>query len=170
MPIRRLHDLAGTCVFSKQSSGPILCDPRRLPMYMVHLPRAPLLPKLRGQFAEFLDHESLERLRLLASPTCVGLRYGRGVHIARGAFLGRYYGPLTGAEAPFGIGSRPDRADLPARIDGLPPCIGHSTSRRTCHPCVPPRAHARTPRYGNIRPFPIGYASRPRLRSRLTLS
>src|SRR5919112_1084888 len=37
---------------------------------------APLLPKLRGQYAEFLDHVSLVHLRLLASPTCVGLRYG----------------------------------------------------------------------------------------------
>ena len=37
---------------------------------------APLLPKLRGHFAEFLNQDSLERLRLLASPTCVGLRYG----------------------------------------------------------------------------------------------
>src|SRR6476660_10537384 len=42
-----------------------------------HLPCAPLLPKLRGQYAEFLDHVSLVHLRLLASPTCVGLRYGR---------------------------------------------------------------------------------------------
>ncbi len=38
---------------------------------------APLLPKLRGHYAEFLDHVSLVHLRLLASPTCVGLRYGR---------------------------------------------------------------------------------------------
>ena len=43
----------------------------------LHLSRAPLLPKLRGHFAEFLDQDSLERLRLLASPTCVGFRYGR---------------------------------------------------------------------------------------------
>ena len=40
---------------------------------------APLLPKLRGQYAEFLDHDSLVHLRLLASPTCVGLRYGRSI-------------------------------------------------------------------------------------------
>ena len=31
MPIRRLNDFADTCVFSKQSSGPIHCDPFRLP-------------------------------------------------------------------------------------------------------------------------------------------
>ena len=38
---------------------------------------APLLPKLRGYFAEFLRKVSLARLSLLDSPTCVGLRYGR---------------------------------------------------------------------------------------------
>ncbi len=37
---------------------------------------APLLPKLRGHFAEFLNESSLAHLRLLASTTCVGLRYG----------------------------------------------------------------------------------------------
>src|SRR5690606_8265127 len=43
-------------------------------------PPAPLLPKLRGHFAEFLLHKSLEHLRLLASPTCVRLRYGQYAH------------------------------------------------------------------------------------------
>ena len=32
---------------------------------------APLIANLRGQFAEFLNHRSPERLRLLVSPTCV---------------------------------------------------------------------------------------------------
>ena len=32
---------------------------------------APLIPKLRGHFAEFLNQRFLERLRLLVSPTCV---------------------------------------------------------------------------------------------------
>ena len=76
-----LRGLARTCVFAKQSLGPILCGLRRLPTAWVgHLPKAPLLPKLRGHFAEFLLHGSLEHLRLLASPTCVGLRYGRTGH------------------------------------------------------------------------------------------
>ena len=44
---------------------------------MVHISRAPLLPKLRGYFAEFLNESSLKRLRILTPPTCVGLRYGR---------------------------------------------------------------------------------------------
>ena len=37
---------------------------------------AHLLPKLRWQFAEFLNKSSLKRLRILSSSTCVGLRYG----------------------------------------------------------------------------------------------
>ncbi len=38
---------------------------------------APLLPKLRGYFAEFLNEGFPARLRILSSPTCVGLRYGQ---------------------------------------------------------------------------------------------
>ena len=37
---------------------------------------APLLPKLRGHFAEFLNNTSSAGLRILSSSTCVGLRYG----------------------------------------------------------------------------------------------
>ena len=81
MAILRLIVLAATCVFAKQSLGPILCG--LLPLgdaKSPQVPQAPLLPKLRGHFAEFLLHGSLEHLRLLASPTCVGLRYGRTEH------------------------------------------------------------------------------------------
>ena len=58
----------------KQSPGPFLC---------ALLPQGPLLPKLRGHFAEFLGHDSLEHLRILSSPTCVGLRYGLRAHVLR---------------------------------------------------------------------------------------
>ena len=37
---------------------------------------APLLPKLRGHFAEFLNKGSPVRLGIFFSSTCVGLRYG----------------------------------------------------------------------------------------------
>ena len=47
--------------------GPSLCG---------LLSQAPLLPKLRGHFAEFLDNTSSAGLRILSSSTCVGLRYG----------------------------------------------------------------------------------------------
>src|SRR6185436_17525043 len=42
-----------------------------------HLNVAPLLPKLRGYFAEFLNEHSHMGLSILTPPTCVGLRYGR---------------------------------------------------------------------------------------------
>jgi hypothetical protein len=35
-----------------------------------------LIPKLRMEFAEFLNQGSLDRLRMLYVPTCVGLGYG----------------------------------------------------------------------------------------------
>ena len=41
---------------------------------------APLLPKLRGHFAEFLNNASSVGLRILSSSTCVGLRYGYSKH------------------------------------------------------------------------------------------
>jgi hypothetical protein len=86
--IRRLIVLAATCVFAKQSLGPILCGPPPLPVaWTGQVLQAPLLPKLRGHFAEFLLHGSLEHLRLLASPTCVGLRYGRIEHSHARLFL-----------------------------------------------------------------------------------
>ena len=58
---------AETCVFVKQSPGPFHCG---------LLAEAPLLPKLRGQYAEFLNNPSPVGLRILSSSTCVGLRYG----------------------------------------------------------------------------------------------
>ncbi len=42
---------------------------------LAHL-RVPLIPKLRGQFAEFLQHRSLKRLGMLYQSTCVGFGYG----------------------------------------------------------------------------------------------
>ncbi len=48
-------DLAQTCVFGKQLLGPILCG---------SISGAPLLPKLRGQFAEFLNNPSPVGLRI----------------------------------------------------------------------------------------------------------
>ena len=52
-------ELAESCVFDKQSLEPILCG-SHIAM------RAPLVPKVRGHFAEFLHEGSPERLRMLA--------------------------------------------------------------------------------------------------------
>lgn len=53
---------------------------------------APLLPKLRGHFAEFLNRDSLERLGILYLTTCVGLGYGR-LEPRVDAFLGSIGSP-----------------------------------------------------------------------------
>ena len=67
-PYTSSFDLAESCVFDKQSPGPIHCG---------SFSGAPLIPKLRGQFAEFLNYPSPVGLRILFPSTCVGLRYGR---------------------------------------------------------------------------------------------
>ena len=47
-----------------------------LHLYKLHTYRVPLLPKVRGYFAEFLKESYLARLSILYLPTCGGLRYG----------------------------------------------------------------------------------------------
>ncbi len=59
-------------VNSRQSSF-TAPDPR---FDMISRGPGPLLPKLRGQIAEFLNEVSLARLGIFYPPTCVGLRYG----------------------------------------------------------------------------------------------
>ena len=72
-----VFDLAESCVFSKQSPGPLHCNSFTQPdARSGNVNRAPLLPKLRGEFAEFLNEGSHSRLRIFSSRTCVGLRYG----------------------------------------------------------------------------------------------
>ena len=67
---------AECCVFIKQSQPPFHCGPLTLRAPALHATGAYLLPKLRYHFAEFLLPCSPKRLRILISPTCVGLRYG----------------------------------------------------------------------------------------------
>ena len=55
-PYTSAYAFAETCVFVKQSLGPIFCRPPK---------RAPLIPKLWGKFAEFLNEGSLDHLRTL---------------------------------------------------------------------------------------------------------
>ena len=77
-PYTSSYDLAETCVFGKQSLGPFHCVPLDLEFAKnSHSTGAPLLPKLRGHFAEFLNEGSSDRLGMLYPSTCVGLRYGR---------------------------------------------------------------------------------------------
>ena len=80
------------------------------------LEEAPLLPKLQGHFAEFLGRDSLERLRMLSSTTCVGLRYGQLNCKRLAGFLGSLIRVIiSAAEALeyYHLSSSP--ADLPTR-------------------------------------------------------
>ena len=67
--------------------GLFIATPSRFGGKPLHANGAPLLPKIRGQFAEFLNEGSHLRLRIFSSPTCVGLRYGYLAHSLE-AFLG----------------------------------------------------------------------------------
>ena len=133
----------------------------------LHLTRALLLPKLRSEFAEFLNEGSLKRLRIFSPPTCVGLRYGCPDHSLE-VFPGgmesiswlarRRASPLSSG---YGL------LDLP----GSPPTIAAGDIH---HPVglyfrVTPLVIARSGQGRNINLLSIGYAFRPHLRTRLTL-
>jgi hypothetical protein len=128
--------------------------------------RAPLLPKLRGQFAEFLDEGSPARLRLLASPTCVGFRYGHPVASLE-AFLGSP-GPAnfaTRLRSPSPLGSR-GGLSLPASY-GLGRALHLPAWPAALRPPFGPCGHTVV---SESPPIPLRLRSPPRLRPRLTLS
>jgi hypothetical protein len=68
--------------------------------------RGLLIPKLRRQFAEFLQRSSLKRLGILYQSTCVGLQYGH----TGGYFLERLHGQIN----PI----RPDNLQHPSPSPG----------------------------------------------------
>ncbi len=114
--------LAETCVFDKQSLEPIYCGLQQLAP-----PKAPLIANLRGHFAEFLNHRSPERLRLLVSPTCVSFSTVNVLQSLE-AFLGR---PSDDFLNIIAVGPLPwlMRADFP--IPHLGRSHGHFYSYRS---------------------------------------
>ena len=125
--------------------------------------RAPLIPKLRGQFAEFLEESYPDRLRLLTQPICVDLRYGQL------CFNGCDVISWQCGVNPVGE----DRASPPHHASGLYEgriCLSltlsawrrHSNSSRGLSSCVTPQPPHSWRR--NINLLPIGYAFRPHLR------
>ena len=86
----------------KSSHGPVFLVNSRFPLFSATTTSstrrspavAPLLPKLRGHFAEFLNHSSPERLSILYLTTCVGLRYGPYMHSLE-AFLDSIGSPTS---------------------------------------------------------------------------
>ncbi len=159
----------------------------------------PLLPKLRGHFAEFLNHSYLVRLGILYLTTCVGLGYGPCVNSLE-AFLGSIGSPNSPQPAMHHLSGFSERRiclsfSLPAcpststRWYGYLPASPHRLTTTSEDPTQPPTvvtskgsdrssfwvvstadsSRTRTHGYGNINPLSIDYACRPRLRSRLTL-
>lgn len=159
--------------------------------------RAPLLPKLRGHFAEFLNHSSPERLSIFNLTTCVGLGYGPYTHSLE-AFLDSTGSPPS---TLLGLRITPQPicvADLPTTrptrlhhqstkwrgyLTASPHHLNHTSGPTTSTPptlkkcqgsvsaVVSIRALSWAHMYGyqNINWLSIDYACRPRLRSRLTL-
>jgi hypothetical protein len=121
--------------------------------FEVHLPRAPLLPKLRGHFAEFLLRESLEHLRLLASPTCVRLRYGQDATSPARLFSAVTIRTLCGARRPLRHRRSANQGDLPPR-HRLPPCIGNPPPDGPFTPASPLRVKRLHPGTGIFTRFP----------------
>ena len=132
--------------------GPFLCG---------LLSQAPLLPKLRGHFAEFLGDASPAGLRILSSSTCVGLRYGpvlndsgfsrQSLHVLRYSFslqVGSFLPPggfsFLAFRCLLPVSPFPAHALLP---------LPHSSVNTGCR---------------TLHLLSIGYASRPPLRPRLS--
>ena len=112
--------------------------------------QAPLIPKLRGQFAEFLNNTSLVRLKIFSSSTCVGLRYGY-IHT----------GYLTfSCQCDYNYFVTYFSLCLAARVFPLPRLVSSPASVKAFIACIQCR---------NLYLLSIDYAFRPRLRSRLTL-
>ena len=143
--IRPLHVFAECYVFVKQSHGPVYCA-------SWHCPGGPLLPKLRGYVAEFLNEVSLARLGIFApSHLC---RFWYGLHVGnRGAFLGSMDAWPRTRQAAFPVRTFPS-------VQGVTIDPSH---------CPSPTSRLNpTCRCRNVRLLSIGYAFRPLLRCRLT--
>ena len=73
--------LAGTCVFGKQSLGPLLCDPSRFhAASRFTLAGHPFSRSYGVNLPSSLTRDHSSTLVLLRPATCVGLRYGRSRH------------------------------------------------------------------------------------------
>ena len=128
---------------------------------------APLLPKLRGYFAEFLSQCSLKRLRVFLPPTCVGLRYGRVCNSLRGFSWQHGINQFAAFRPPHRLSELAVfRICLKDPPTGLDPVFHHGNGLPFLRH---PFARTLHPRYRNVDLFPITYSFRPRLRVRLTL-
>ena len=138
------------------------------------LSQAPLLPKLRGHFAEFLNNASSVGLRILSSSTCVGLRYGCVANDSgfsrRMAFALPYFLSVVSRRAlsAGGFSSRPGlrfpRGPFPVAPPIRVPTVlsPRSTGISTCCPSATASALALgpdLPREDQLYPGNLGYSA-----------
>ena len=98
--------------------------PSGFPREAVHPTGAPLLPKLRGYFAEFLNEGYLDHLSILYLSTCVG--FGTGTHfLAARLFSGAWLQGLAG-QRPAGIAPQVMR---PRIYRATPTCLPQDNHR-----------------------------------------
>ena len=124
-----------------------------------------LIPKLRMQFAEFLNEGFLAHLRILFLPTCVGFSTGT-------LCLVRSFSRQRGScdyDSPEGLSPR--RFSV-FKLGDLPPnkptaLDMHYQSHAHISFCVTPSSNGSV-WYRNFRRLSIAYASSPPLRARLT--
>ena len=123
---------------------------------------APLLPKLRGHFAEFLNNTSPVGLWIFSSSTCVGLRYGyeyRNRSFSWQCGFGNFLTSLQSVSYFRNI--RYFNLELSFILTRVFPFRGFPILLRP--------SSSEHSQYGNFYPLSIDYVFRPRLRSRLTL-
>ena len=136
---------------------------------------APLLPKLRGHFAEFLDNASPAGLGILSLSTCVGLRYGCCMNNSgfsrHGYCMLRYFLSLRVAPSDWSTGLplplllRLHRSFLSRPM--LPPCVPTvlSYSSAGISTCSPSATHLclalgpDLPRADQLYPGNLGYSA-----------
>ena len=101
-----------------------------------HPTGVPLFPKLRGQFAEFLNEGSLTRLRSSSASTCVGFGYGHPQCSLEGFSRwerGNHFWP-NGPGSALGVTSVRDLPRTPpSDVPPVLPLTGRSPSTRPPH-------------------------------------
>ena len=131
--------------------------------------QAPLLPKLRGYFAEFLNNSSLAHLRILSSSTCVGLRYG---HLGTGTSV--LISGFSWQREISRFSSFASPSQLNVSVCGFTythtSLLGRAQpTARSTYPSASPLHSYKPWWYRNLYLLSIAYSFRSRLRSRLTL-
>jgi hypothetical protein len=146
--------------------GRVTAAPSGFTRKVLHPTGAPLLPKLRGHFAEFLNEGFLDRLGILYPPTCVG--FGTGGDII--AWIRAFLGGIATPTSPFGSHSCLVLMRVFAtRTAQLAQAVRRPSARTWVGFAFPVLHPVNAYRYRNINLLCIDYALRPRLSSRLTL-